>query len=98
MANLGSACEVAGAFGALELHAELVDALRDLLHPVERLFLLRPARGEPGVQLLRFGELALERLANVLRLVLHRGELDLELADAPVGFVQLERARVDLHA
>ena len=47
--------------------------------------------------LLRLGELALDRLAHVLRLLLHRGELDLELAHAPIGFVELDRARVDLH-
>ena len=47
--------------------------------------------------LLRVGELALDRLAHVLRLLAHRRELDLELAHGPVGLVELERARVDLH-
>ena len=32
-----------------------------------------------------------------VRLLRHRGELDLELAHAPVGLVELDRARVDLH-
>ena len=49
-------------------------------------------------QLLRLGQLPLDRLAHVRRLLRHRGELDLELADAPLGLVELERRRVDLHA
>ena len=47
--------------------------------------------------LLRVGELALDRLAHLLRLLAHRGELDLELAHGPVGLVELERRAVDLH-
>ena len=47
---------------------------------------------------LRVRELALERLAHALGLVRHRGELDLELAHAPVGLVELDGRRVDLHA
>ena len=60
-------------------------------------FSRRPARGEPVAALLRLGELALDRLAPLLRLLAHRGELDLELAHAPLGLVELERRRVDLH-
>ena len=96
--NLGRAIEVSGALGAFVLRAQLVDALRDLLHAVERFFLVRPARRELGVAFLRFGELALDGLAHVLGFLLHRRELDLELPHAAIGFVELERARVDFHA
>ena len=69
----------------------------DLLDAVERLLLLRPARRELVPLRLRVGELALDRLAHVLGLLAHRGELDLELAHAPLGLVELERRGVDLH-
>ena len=55
------------ALGALGLHAQLVDPLRDLLDAVERLLLLRPAGGELVAALLRLGELALDRLAHLRR-------------------------------
>ena len=97
VADLGDALEVAGALGALGLHPQLVDPLGDLADPVERRLLLGPAGGEPGVALLRVGELALDRLLHLGALGAHRGELDLELADGAVGLVELERARVDLH-
>ena len=48
--------------------------------------------------LLRLGELALDRLAHLVRLLRHRRELDLELAHAALRLVELERRRVDLHA
>ena len=98
VADLGDALEVAAALGALGLHAQLVDLLRDLLDAVERLLLLGPARGELVAARLRLGELALDRLAHVLRLLAHRGELDLELAHAALGLVELDRRRVDLRA
>ena len=84
--------------GALGLHAQLVDLALDLADAVERLLLARPARGELVAALLRLGEVALDRLAPLLRLLAHRGELDLELAHAALGLVELERRRVDLHA
>ena len=58
----------------------------------------RPAGGQLVAALLGLGELALERLAHVLRLLRHRRQLDLELAHAALGLVELERRRVDLHA
>ena len=98
VADLGDPLEVAGALGALGLHAQLVDPLRDLLDAVELLLLLRPARGELVAVLLRLGELALDRLAHLLGLLAHRRELDLELAHAPLRLVELERRGVDLHS
>ena len=49
-------------------------------------------------RLLRLGQLALDRLAALLRLLAHRGQLDLELAHAALRLVELDRRRVDLHA
>src|SRR5215218_1085909 len=43
------------------------------------------------------GKLALDGLAPLLRLLVHRRELDLELAHAALGLVELDRRRVDLH-
>ena len=82
VADLGDALELAVALGALGLPAQLVDAPGDLLDPLEDLLLVRPACGQSVAALLGLGELALERLAHVLRLLRHRGELDLELAHA----------------
>src|SRR5205823_12936307 len=98
IADLGDALELSVPLGPLGLYAQLVDLARDLLDALELLLLLRPARGELVAALLRLGELALEWLTHVLGLLRHRGELDLELAHAALGLVELERARVDLHA
>src|SRR5439155_17208975 len=89
--DLGDPLEVAGALGPLGLRLELVDARHDLLDALERLLLLRPARGEPVAALLCLGELALDRLAGFLRLLAHPCELDLELTNPPLGLVELER-------
>src|SRR5581483_7935643 len=84
------------ALGTLGLHAQLVDPPRRLLDLLERLLLLRPARRERVTLLLRLRERALDRLAHVPRLLRRRGELDLELDDAAVRLVELERRAVDL--
>src|SRR5207247_10645008 len=97
VADLGHALELAGALRALGLSAELVDPPRDLLDTLELLLLLVPASGELVAQLLRLGELTFQRLAHLLRLLAHRSELDLELAHAALGLVELERRGVDLH-
>ena len=97
VADLGDALQVALALCALGLHPQLVDLPRRVLDALERLLLLRPAAGERVALLLRLGERTLERLARLLGLVRHRRELDLELHDAAVRLVELERARVDLH-
>ena len=83
---------------ALGLHAQLVDLALDVGDALERLLLARPARGELVAHGLRVGELALDRLAHGVGLVRHRRELDLELTHAPVGLVELDGRRVDLHA
>ena len=98
VADLRDAGEVAVALGALRLHAELVDLPRDLLDAVEDVLLVRPPSRELVASGLRLGELLLERLACRRRLLRHRGELDLELRDAALGLVELDRRGVDLHA
>src|SRR5439155_8906629 len=80
--DLGDALELPVALGALGFTAQLVDLAGDLLDALELLLLLVPAGGQLVAQLLCLGELALQRLAHVLRLLRHRGELDLELAHA----------------
>ena len=97
VADLGDALEVALALGALGLHPQLVEPARRVLDPLERLLLLRPARGERVALLLRLGERPLDRLAHLRRLLRHRGELDLELHHAAVRLVELDRRGVDLH-
>ena len=99
VADLGDALEVAGALGALGLHAQLVDLLLDLADALERLLLAstsarRARRGAPCAS-------ASSRSTGSrtsVGLLRHRGELDLELAHAPLGLVELERRGVDLHA
>ena len=96
--DLGDAREVPGALLALGLHAQLVDLPLDVGDALQRVLLARPAGGELVAHALRVRELALERLAHGLGLVRHRRELDLELPHAPVGLVELDGRRVDLHA
>ena len=98
VADLGHALEVALALRPLGFLAQLVDGAGDLLHALERLLLLRPASGQLVPGRLRVGELALEWLPHIVRLLRHCGQLDLELAHAPLGLVELQRGRVDLHA
>src|SRR5439155_6184030 len=98
VADLGDALEVAVPLRPLGLHAQLVDAPLDLTDAVERLLLARPARGELVAEALRLRQLPLDRLTALLRFLAQCGELDLELAHAALGLVELERSGVDLHA
>ena len=66
VADLSDALEVAEPLRALRLHLQLVDPARDLLHALERLLLLRPARGESVASLLGLRELTLDRLAHIV--------------------------------
>src|ERR671937_2966233 len=91
VADLGHARELAVPLRALGLHPQLVDLPRDLLDAVELGLLLGPHRGEAVAALLRVGELALHRRAHLLRLLRPRRKLDLELAHAPLGLIELDR-------
>src|SRR2546425_451298 len=51
------------------------------------------SRRETGIP----GQLALDGLAHLLRLLLHRRQLDLELPDAPLRLVERQRRGIDLH-
>ena len=90
VADLRRAREVAGALGTFELHTERIDLLRDLLDAVERLLFLRPARLQFVAPFLCLRELAFDGLLDVLRLLRHRGELDLELAHPSLRLVELD--------
>src|SRR2546428_495960 len=79
-ADLRRPLPLALALGPLGLDAEVGDPALDLGDAVQRLLLARPARRELVAPLLRLRELALDRLAHLVRLLRHRRELDLELA------------------
>ncbi|HEY6694259.1 MAG TPA: ATP-dependent Clp protease ATP-binding subunit, partial [Solirubrobacteraceae bacterium] len=55
-------------------------------------------RSEIVADRLGLGQLPLDRLAPSRAFLAHRGQLDLELAHAALGLVELERRGVDLHA
>ncbi len=97
VANLRDPLEVALALGALCLHPQVIDPLRDLLDPVEGLLLLGPATCELVARLLRLGEGPFDGSPNLGLLLRHRRLLDLELAHAAVRFIKFDRRRVDLH-
>src|SRR5205823_14532837 len=70
---------------------------RSPLFPYTTLF-RSPASSELIPDLLRVGKCTLDRLAHLLRLLLHRIELDLELAHPALCLVELHRRRVDLRS
>ena len=95
--DLRHTLQVAVPLGPFCLHAKVVDLPRDLLDPVEHVFLARPARRKLVAPRLRLGKLSLDRLAHGRRLLRHRRQLDLELRHPPLRLVELDRRRVDLH-
>ena len=99
--ELRRALEVVLALGLLELPAGLVEVLDRGLALVDRRLLGLPARLQLGGGLVEVGELGLDRLAARLRgvvlLALQRLALDLELEDATVDLVDLDRRGLDLH-
>ena len=100
VAELGRSLQVGVALRALGLGARLLDARLQLADAVDPLLLLLPVRGHRVPLFLEVGELLLEAGEAVLRrlvgLLAQRGLLDLELADAPLDLVDLDRHRVDL--
>ena len=95
--DLGDALEVPLALLALGLHAQLVDLPLDLADALQAFLLPQPAGGELVASGPCVGQLRLERLAHGRVLLRHRSELDLELAHASLGLVELDGRRVDLH-
>jgi hypothetical protein len=63
---------------------------------LERLLLLRPAGGELVARGLRLGQLALDRLAHLLLLLLIAASSISSWPHAPLGLVELEGRGVDL--
>ena len=78
----------------------LLELLAHLLHAADRVLLGLPLGGHRGRLLLEVGELAVERVeARARRVVVllgQRGALDLQLQDAAVDLVDLDRLGVDL--
>ena len=102
VAELRGAFEVTVALGALGLELGDFEPLLALLDRRDRVLLGLPV-GDHAVALLlerlQFGFDRLEaRLGRVVGFLLQRGALDLELPDAPLDHVDLERHRVDLDA
>ena len=102
VAQLGGALEVGLPLGALDLRARLLEALFQLGGALDRVLLLLPLRLHLGRALLELGELGLDRraalLGGLVLLLAQRGQLDLQLHDAPVDLVDLGGQRVDLDA
>ena len=94
--------EVALPLGLLGVGARLLEPLLELADLADRVLLVLPVRHHGVALFAQPGELLVERREPLLRLRVgllgQRGLLDLELADAPLDHVDLERHRVDLDA
>ena len=102
VAQLRGAFEVTVALGALGVEAGLFEPFLAGLDRRDRVLLRLPVRDHAVALLLQRLQLGLERLepllARLVGLLGERGALDLELADAALDDVDLERHRVDLDA
>ena len=102
VAELGRALEIAVALGALGVEARLLQPFLAGLDRRDRVLLRLPVRDHAVAVLLQRLELCLQQvetlLARVVGFLGERGPLDLELADAPLDDVDLERHRIDLDA
>ena len=102
VAELRGQLEVALALGLLGVGARLLEPLLELADLGDRVLLVLPVRDHRVALFGQAGELLVERREPLLRLRVgllgQRGLLDLELADAPLDHVDLERHRVDLDA
>ena len=107
VAELRGAIEVALALGPLGLGARGLEPLLDLADLGDGVLLVLPAGDHRVAVLGQLRQLLLDRgealpgdlvAGPALDLAVQRGLLDLELADAPLDDVDLERHRVDLDA
>ena len=98
VAQLGGALVVELAFGPLELHPRLVEALLQGAVALGLLLLALPLGAHAGGLLAQVGQLALDLLAALGRglVLLHRDLLDLELLDPALDLVDLGRHRGEL--
>src|SRR4051794_64416 len=100
--ELGGALQVGVALGALDLALGAIELGLDVAHGAESVLLLLPLSLHRVGALAQVGELALDRLAPFDRhrvgLLRQRLLLDLELHDAALDLVDLDRHRVDLDA
>ena len=99
-AQLRGALQVAFPLRALRGGARLLELRLHASDRVDAFLLLLPVRAHRSRVLLEVGELAFEAIETLqrgrVRLLLERGALDLELADAPFHLVDLDRHRIDL--
>src|SRR5690606_15222017 len=100
--QLGRAVVVVGALRLLDLDPGAVHLVTQLGDRRDRLTLLVPLRPQGVTLFLQAGQLALEGLQSLggrlVRFLAQRLALDLELHDATLGFVELDRHGSDLHA
>ena len=92
--------QIAVALRSLRCRARLLQLGLQRRIAIDLLLLLLPVGAHPTRALLQIGELLLELVESLLRggvgLLLQRGPLDLQLADASLHLVDLDRDRVDL--
>ena len=102
VAQLRGALEVAVTLGSLRFELRLLEARVRLLHRDDGVLLGLPVRDHAVALLLQRREVGFERLQpaarRVVGLLRQSRALDLELADAALDDVDLERHRVDLDA
>ncbi len=100
VAQLGRALEITVTLGPFRVEARLLEAFLAGLNRRDRIFLGLPVHDHAVAVFAQRLQLVVERLepllARVVGLLGQRGPLDLELADAPLDHVDLERHRVDL--
>src|SRR6185295_7138433 len=99
--ELGGRLEVGFPLGLLDPDLKLFELGLRLADRANRRLLRLPALLQRAGLLLEVGELLLERseprLRRVVGLLAERLALDLELHPAPLGLIELDRHRVDLH-
>ncbi len=102
VAQLGGPLEIALALGHLDVVLGLLEALLERGDVLDGRLLGLPARRHRGGLLAQLGQLALDRVAalgaGLVLVARQRGPLDLELHDAAVELVDLDRLGVDLDA
>jgi hypothetical protein len=102
VAQLSSLREVSRALGPVGFAADFFEPRFERANPPDDLLLLVPARPQRCALGRELRQLPLERaksfLRRLVRLLLERLALDLELADLSFELVELGRQRVDLRA
>src|SRR4029077_13802792 len=92
--------EVRSALSAVRLASNLFELRLERTDPGDDFLLLLPARAQRGALLRELGQLLLERLeallGSLVRLLLERLALDLDLPDLTLELIERRGQRVDL--